>query len=85
MKKIKLWFWNLFIALDQFLNAFLGGYPDETFSSRTYRKALAGQWFWLFLAGVINLIFFCQENHCRASYQEELAKNHGPQEIRGNN
>ena len=29
---------NIAIAADQSINAVLGGYPDETMSSRIYRK-----------------------------------------------
>ncbi len=32
--KIKLYFWNILIALDQLINTVLGGDPDETISSR---------------------------------------------------
>lgn len=31
------WFWNLWIGVDQFANACLGGDPDETVSSRLGR------------------------------------------------
>lgn len=35
---IKKYFWNLWIAFDQFLNALMGGDPDETVSSRFGRR-----------------------------------------------
>ncbi|KOS68379.1 hypothetical protein AEA09_07295 [Lysinibacillus contaminans] len=31
---VKRYFWFLFIAIDQLFNTLLGGYPDETLSSR---------------------------------------------------
>lgn len=34
MKKVGNYFWNILIGLDQLLNTVLGGYPDETISSR---------------------------------------------------
>ncbi len=34
MKKVKMYIWNILIAIDQFLNALLFGDPDETLSSR---------------------------------------------------
>ena len=34
MKKIKRYFWNILISIDQFFNVLLGGDPDETLSSR---------------------------------------------------
>ena len=34
MSKVKQYFWNLFISIDQFVNTVFGGSPDETISSR---------------------------------------------------
>lgn len=34
METVKKYIWNLFIAVDQFINTILGGDPDETLSSR---------------------------------------------------
>ena len=34
MRKVKMYFWNILIAIDQFANTILGGDPDETLSSR---------------------------------------------------
>jgi len=34
MRRIKRYMWNLLIAVDQAINAVLGGDPDETLSSR---------------------------------------------------
>lgn len=31
---MKRYFWNVLIGIDQLFNAILGGYPDETISSR---------------------------------------------------
>ena len=83
MKKIKFWFWDILIALDQFLNAFLGGYPDETFSSRCHRKAKAGQWFWKFLSKIVDKIFFWDKRHCLESFENEKRGEHLPEELRG--
>ena len=72
--------WNLLVALDQLLNTFLFGHPDETFSARTQRKAEAGQWFWRLSRWLINKIFFWQEDHCRASFESEAERKHSPRE-----
>ena len=40
--RLKVYGWNLLIALDQMANTILGGFPDETLSARAHRKALAG-------------------------------------------
>lgn len=34
MSKLKKWFWNVMIGIDQLANAILMGDPDETISSR---------------------------------------------------
>lgn len=77
---LKNYIWNLVIALDQILNAALFGSPDETFSARVHRKAEAGKWCWKALRWVINQIFFWQEDHCRQSFDSEVAQDHRPKE-----
>jgi hypothetical protein len=79
--KVKGYFWNILIGLDQLFNVCLAGYPDETFSARTYRKAKAGQWFWRALAWLIDKAFFWDAEHCRSSYQRELERGHCPKEF----
>ena len=79
-RKIKRWLWWFLVALDQLLNTFWGGYPDETFSSRTYRKAMSGQWFWQLLRCLIDKIFFWDSKHCQSSYEFERTRGHGPWE-----
>jgi hypothetical protein len=34
MKLVSRYFWNILVALDQFINTLFGGDPDETVSSR---------------------------------------------------
>ena len=46
---------RVLIALDQFANTILGGWPDETLSSRAGRKAHC-TWYWKALAWVLNHI-----------------------------
>jgi len=79
--ELRRYFKNLLIALDQLGNAVLAGYPDETFSSRAYRKAQAGQWFWRAVTWVIDRVFFWQKGHCQASYDFELTRRHSPGEF----
>lgn len=78
--RLKEYFWNILVALDQLLNTMFSGYPDETFSARIHRKAEAGQWFWRVLRRVVDRVFFWQEGHCRASYENELRRAHSPRE-----
>ena len=54
---------NLLIAVDQLVNALIGGWPDETLSSRAYRMAADGNpWAMYAIDGLANL--FGDENHC---------------------
>lgn len=73
------YFYKLFIALDQLLNAVLCGYPDETLSSRTYRSAVlesVKKRRWLIAHKFINGLFFWQKDHCYHSYISETERNH---------
>ena len=70
--------WGVVIALDQLANALLRGAPDETLSSRAHRMRLKGHRYWGWTAGAINKIFFLEDDHCRASYEREMARKHFP-------
>lgn len=76
--------YNILVGLDQFVNTIFAGYPDETLSARSWRKARAGQWFWRLLRIVIDLIFRViarEVNHCQASFENEEARGHSPAEL----
>lgn len=79
-KKLKGYFWGLLIALDQLLNAFLAGYPDETFSARCFRQK--GQKLWGLMAWIIDGLFFFEPGHCQKSFEAERARQHSPAEWR---
>ena len=52
-------FYNLFIAVDQLLNALLLGHPDETLSSRLGRAKGKERYFWVeYLRFFVDLIFY---------------------------
>jgi len=59
------YFFDVWSALSQLVNAICGGYPCETISGRAYRTDNK-------LKPVINGIFFWQDNHCRQSHQSDL-------------
>jgi hypothetical protein len=77
MKKIKalaIWVWkyvfNLLIAIDQLGNTLIGGYPDETISSRAGKGALRGSVFWTFAAAFIDILFLpFERDHCRKAIE----------------
>lgn len=65
---------NNLIALDQQLNTLLGGYPDETLSSRSYRLDRKGKLLGRVFRPLIDIIFFWQDKHCYNSYLSELQR-----------
>ena len=68
------------LALDQLLNAVLGGYPDESLSARAYRWDRDGKRRWP--KRIINLIFFWMRDHCYSAYHCEQELRHMPPEYR---
>ena len=72
---------KIFLALDQLLNAILGGYPDESLSARAYRWDVDGKRSWP--KRVINAMFFWQRDHCYSAYHCEQELRHLPPEYRG--
>lgn len=57
------------IAIDQYLNALIGGMADETISARAWR--LRSNPYWGTAREVIDTIFFWQPGHCEHSYKLE--------------
>lgn len=63
---------NLLIAIDQLGNTLIGGYPDETISSRAGKGALRGSVFWTFIAAFIDLLFLpFERDHCRKAIEAD--------------
>lgn len=72
-------YFQVLVAIDQLLNTLIGGMADETLSARAYRRYLRGKpW----LARIINIMFFWQDNHCKTAYESELADRQLPPEYR---
>ncbi len=73
MKRVCKYIWNILIALDQLLNALLGGDPDETISSRigkALREGRAG-WFVRAIAWTLDKI---DPHHCEDAIEEDEGK-----------
>lgn len=73
---------HVLITCTQFLNALLGGYPDESTSSRLWRLHLQGKPAGTALAAIVDGIFFWQEDHCRKAYEAERDRYHLPPILR---
>ena len=78
--KIKEYFLQVALAFDQMLNALLGGWADESLSSRSWRLHIEHNR--TIPKTIINGIFFWQENHCREAYESELERLHVPPQMR---
>jgi len=67
---IKRYFWNILIAIDQFVNTLLAGDPDETLSSRMGKHANdCTICFWICM--ILNLF---QKQHCIKSIEADEGK-----------
>lgn len=73
---------QILIALDQLINALLGGCADETLSSRAHRMRVKGQPYWGWTANALDCLFFWQRSHCETAYLNELKRMHMPPEMR---
>lgn len=69
MDKLKRFFWNVLLGLDQFLSVLTGGDPDETVSSRVGKAAAAGSLIGLALERCLDAVFGA--GHCRSSIEED--------------
>ena len=69
---------NNAISFDQQLNTRLGGYPDETLSSRSYRLDKKGKILGKVFRPLIDMIFFWQDKHCFQAYMSELNRKQFP-------
>ena len=68
------------IAVDQLINAALGGWPDETLSSRCWRWSRDGvrDWPRRFIDGLP----FWKAGHCQRAYEGERKRMQCPPELR---
>ncbi len=71
------------IALDQLLSAVTGGWADETFSARCWRRRANPRW--QRAVRIVNALFFWQINHCKEAYDSECVRRHLPLCMRGVN
>ena len=72
--------WNVLIALTQLANTLIGGFPDETTSSRAHRQQEKMRW--RIARRVINAVFFLERDHCEAAWLSERARRQLPPELR---
>lgn len=73
---------QLVISIDQLFNVLLGGYADETLSSRAWRAYYDKKPFGLVFKPVIDTIFFFDKDHCFKSFLSERLDRQQPPENR---
>lgn len=71
-------YFQVLIAIDQLFNTFVGGYADETLSSRAYRHKDDKPW----ASKIINALFWWQNDHCKEAYESEMNRTQLPPEFR---
>ena len=67
---------NVLIAIDQLANTILGGYPDETISSRVYRYSEINRCARIMRVLLDFLFRPWGRDHCKQAYESELERNH---------
>lgn len=70
------------IALDQTGNALLGGWADETLSSRAYRADRDGRLFGRIFRPLIDALFFFEKEHCKNAYLSEIRRGNHSRKLR---
>lgn len=67
---MKQYFWNILISIDQLANTFLGGFPDETISSRMGKHIRVNTECSVcrFLCKLLDII---DPGHCEKSIEED--------------
>jgi hypothetical protein len=68
------------IALDNLVAAVIWGYPGLTISAQMYRWELQGKRSWP--RKLVDLIFWFDPDHCRKSYENEVAGLRLPRDMR---
>lgn len=77
------WLVQVLVALDQLLNAFLGGFSDETLSARAYRNdSPVGKRRWRIARRAIDTLFFWEPGHCFKAFMAEIDRRQYPPSYR---
>ena len=72
---------QVLIGVDQLLNTLIGGWADETLSSRAWRHYEKGDYRWP--KRLIDAVLFFDPDHCHQSYLSEIERRQLKPEMRG--
>lgn len=61
------YFWRILVSLDQLLNTILGGFPDETISSRAGKQRETSK----LANGLCVILDKIDKNHCENNIEED--------------
>lgn len=70
------------IAVDQVVNTLIGGWADETLSSRAWRAERDGRLFGKIFRPMIDTLFFFDPEHCKGAYLSELGRGNHSKKLR---
>lgn len=73
------------VGLTQLLNTVLGGWPDESTSSRLWRLERPGKVAGRLFRPRVDRLFFWQPEHCARAYAAERTRYHLPPMLRNPN
>lgn len=66
---MKRYIWNVLISIDQLINTLLGGFPDETLSSRMGKRVVKNNCpVCKFICKILNIF---EKDHCVKSIEED--------------
>lgn len=84
MQKVIKYFKNLLIAIDQLINAILGGSCDETISALCFRKSQEkGHYFYKILKFILDICLSpIKQDHCEQAYLSEVYRKQLPPKYR---
>ena len=68
MASLRTYLWNLLVSLDQFINTALGGFPDETISSRAAKSRKRGKRWACILCRILDWI---DPGHCEKNIEPD--------------
>ena len=80
---MKTYILNILIALDQLVNALIGGSPDETLSASAYQGELQGKVLPRIFRLIIDFVFWpFEKNHCFEAWLAEMTRAQLPESYR---
>lgn len=68
---MKQYIWNLLVSIDQLFNTILGGFPDETLSSRMGKHIAKKENKCLLCKYICRFLDLFEKDHCKKSIEKD--------------